>query len=240
MTGATSGAGTAYPSGAPEFTPGFSGDRITRSLALYVCFVDRCVSFCTFSFKTYCCLFFFDIRILFAPLVSSNSSYKEQMSISLRHRYYLTILHAALNSIKYLWFCWTSSLDPLLYLLSTTFENSIFGFPIVWTYFSYAWCELTYFSHPTSELTYFSHLSFEPTSLGNPTYTPPTLTKEEILDNHWSVLCSFGIPKLHKCTFKQRSSAGSAKYSTKPLSILSLSWYDIPVQLVVAIRMSLI
>jgi len=30
-------------------------------------------------------------------------------------------------------------------------------------------------------------------SLGNPTYTPTTLTKEEILDNHMSVLCSFGI-----------------------------------------------
>ena len=30
-------------------------------------------------------------------------------------------------------------------------------------------------------------------SLGNPTYTPTTLTKEEILDNHWSVLCSFRI-----------------------------------------------
>ena len=30
-------------------------------------------------------------------------------------------------------------------------------------------------------------------SLGNPTYTPTTLTKEEILDNHRSVLCSFGI-----------------------------------------------
>ena len=28
---------------------------------------------------------------------------------------------------------------------------------------------------------------------GNPTYTPTTLTKEEILDNHRSVLCSFGI-----------------------------------------------
>jgi hypothetical protein len=28
-------------------------------------------------------------------------------------------------------------------------------------------------------------------SLGNPTYTPTTLTKEEILDNHRSVLCSF-------------------------------------------------
>ena len=32
--------------------------------------------------------------------------------------------------------------------------------------------------------------------------------KEEIL---WSVLCSFEIPKLHKCTFKQRSIAGSVQ-----------------------------
>jgi hypothetical protein len=30
-------------------------------------------------------------------------------------------------------------------------------------------------------------------SLGNPTYTPTTLTKEEIPENHRSVLCSFGI-----------------------------------------------
>ena len=28
----------------------FSGVRVTRSLALCVCFVDRCLSFCTFSF----------------------------------------------------------------------------------------------------------------------------------------------------------------------------------------------
>ena len=56
-------------------------------------------------------------------------------------------------------------------------------------------------------------------SLGNPTYTPTTLTKEEIMEKHRSVLCSFGIstndeeldlpslywiPKLHKCPFKQR------------------------------------
>jgi hypothetical protein len=32
MTGATSGAGTTYPSGAPEVTLGFSGVRVTRSL----------------------------------------------------------------------------------------------------------------------------------------------------------------------------------------------------------------
>jgi hypothetical protein len=53
LTGANSAAGTAYPSGAPEFTPGFSGVRVTRSLVLYVCFVDRCLSFCSFSFGHY-------------------------------------------------------------------------------------------------------------------------------------------------------------------------------------------
>ena len=46
----TSGAGTAYPSWGPEFTPIVSGVRVTRSLVLYVCFVDRCLSFCPFSF----------------------------------------------------------------------------------------------------------------------------------------------------------------------------------------------
>jgi len=28
----------------------FSGVCVTRSLVVYVCFVDRCLSFCTFSF----------------------------------------------------------------------------------------------------------------------------------------------------------------------------------------------
>jgi hypothetical protein len=37
-TGVTSGAGTAYPSGAPEFTPVFSGIRVARSLVLCVVF----------------------------------------------------------------------------------------------------------------------------------------------------------------------------------------------------------
>ena len=39
------GTGTAYPSGAPEFTPGFSRVFVIRSLVLCVCFVDRCLSF---------------------------------------------------------------------------------------------------------------------------------------------------------------------------------------------------
>ena len=73
-TGATSGAGTAYPSGAHEFTPGFSGVRVTRALVLCVCFVDCCLS-----------LILFLLAILLSvlrryvhsdyPLVSSRSSY---------------------------------------------------------------------------------------------------------------------------------------------------------------------
>jgi hypothetical protein len=66
--------------------PVFSGVRVTRSLVLYVCFPDRCLSFCAFSFG-HCVVcssiygfwfplwylrLFFDIRFLIAPLVSSS------------------------------------------------------------------------------------------------------------------------------------------------------------------------
>ena len=47
----------------PSSPPVFGGVRATGSLALYVCFVDRCLSFCTFSFWPLCCLFLYDIRI---------------------------------------------------------------------------------------------------------------------------------------------------------------------------------
>jgi hypothetical protein len=36
-----------------DIPPLLSGLRVTRSLVLCVCFVDRCVSFCTFSFVHY-------------------------------------------------------------------------------------------------------------------------------------------------------------------------------------------
>jgi hypothetical protein len=61
----------AHSSGAPGFTPGISGVRVTRSLVLCVCFVDRCLSFFFWPLR---CLSFFDLRILITPLVSSNSS----------------------------------------------------------------------------------------------------------------------------------------------------------------------
>jgi len=49
MTGGTSGAGTAYPSEAPELIPVFSGVHVNRSLVFCVCFVVHCLSVCPFS-----------------------------------------------------------------------------------------------------------------------------------------------------------------------------------------------
>jgi hypothetical protein len=56
-----------YPSGAAEFTPVFSGVRVIRSLVLCVCFVDRCLSFCAFSFG-HCVGFFSSIYGFWLPL----------------------------------------------------------------------------------------------------------------------------------------------------------------------------
>ena len=81
-TRATGGTGTAYPSRAPECTPCFSGARVTRSLVLCVCFVDRCLSFLYFFFWPLCCLYFFDIRILITLLVSPNSLHIQFINLS--------------------------------------------------------------------------------------------------------------------------------------------------------------
>ena len=73
------------------------------------------------------------------------------------------------------------------------------------------------------------------TMTGNPTYNLTAMSKDEILQNHRSVMLTFGIslpeedidlpklywiPKLHKNPYKQRFIAGSAKCSTKPLSLI--------------------
>ena len=69
----------------------------------------------------------------------------------------------------------------------------------------------------------------------NPTYNLTDFSASEVLDNHKSVLTSFGvqsnseeldlpyiywIPKMHNNPYKHRFIAGSSKCSTKPLSIL--------------------
>jgi len=48
-------------------SPVFSGVRVTRSLVLYVCFVDRCLSFCTFYF-IHCVVCYSSIYGLWLPL----------------------------------------------------------------------------------------------------------------------------------------------------------------------------
>ena len=53
-------------------SPFFSGIRVIRSLVLWVCFVARCLSFCTFLLAIV--LLAIDLRIMTSPLVSSNSS----------------------------------------------------------------------------------------------------------------------------------------------------------------------
>ena len=47
--------------------PVFSGVRVTRSLVLCVCFVDRCLSFCTFSFG-HCVVCYASIYRFWLPL----------------------------------------------------------------------------------------------------------------------------------------------------------------------------
>ena len=54
-TGATSGAGTAHPSGVPEFSPVFSGVRVTRSLVLCM-FCRSLFVQMSFFFWPLCCL----------------------------------------------------------------------------------------------------------------------------------------------------------------------------------------
>ena len=64
-TGATSGAGTAYPSEAPEFTPVFSGVRVTPSLV--VCVICRSLFVLMF--------FFFFVILSFFLLRFTDSDY---------------------------------------------------------------------------------------------------------------------------------------------------------------------
>jgi len=47
--------------------PVFSGVRVTRSLVLSVCFIDRCLSFCTFSFG-HCVVCPSSIYVFWLPL----------------------------------------------------------------------------------------------------------------------------------------------------------------------------
>ena len=63
-----------YPSGAPEFTPGFQWGSCYSIFSFMYMFCRSLIVILYFFFWPLCCLFFFDIRILITLLVSSNSS----------------------------------------------------------------------------------------------------------------------------------------------------------------------
>ena len=77
-TGATSGAGTAYPSGAREFTPGFQWGSCYSIFSFMCMFCRSLFVLLYFFFWPLYCLYFFDVRVLITPLVSSNFSYREK------------------------------------------------------------------------------------------------------------------------------------------------------------------
>ena len=74
MTGVTSVAGTAYPSGAPEFTPGFYWGSYYSIFSFMCMFCGSLFVLLYFIFWPLYRLFFFDIQIVIIPFVSSNSS----------------------------------------------------------------------------------------------------------------------------------------------------------------------
>ena len=73
-TGVATGAGTAYPSRSPVFTPVLSGIRAARSLVFYAMFCGSLFVLLFLILWALCCLFF-DIWLLITPLVCSNFSY---------------------------------------------------------------------------------------------------------------------------------------------------------------------
>jgi hypothetical protein len=78
----------------------FSEVRVTRSLVLCVCFVDRCLFVCPFLFFwPLCCVSYFDLRILITPLVSSNYSYSRSVVFS-RHSCFLNDKNERHNIIE--------------------------------------------------------------------------------------------------------------------------------------------
>ena len=86
-----SGAGTSYPSGALEFIPGFYWGSFYSIFSFMCMFCRSLFVLLYFFFWPLCCLFFFDIRILITPLVSSSSSYLNVKQIK-------SILKLALNT----------------------------------------------------------------------------------------------------------------------------------------------
>jgi hypothetical protein len=85
-------AGPAHLSWAPGFTSGFSDVRVTRSLALCVSFVDRCLFFCYFHLTI----------VLFVLLTFTNYDYPFGIFKLFKIQIWLNIAVKTLNLCKIL------------------------------------------------------------------------------------------------------------------------------------------
>ena len=111
--------------------PIFNGVRITRSLVLYVCFVDgfflegasfqgsdcsmcsidHCLYFCQFSFGQLLCLFF-DLRLLVTSLVYSNFSWRKYLIYHAINCFFVYCKQSHRREINY-WFVLKQDTDIL-------------------------------------------------------------------------------------------------------------------------------
>ena len=101
-TGATSRAGTAYHSRASQFIPGFDGVRVTRSLVLFVCFVNRCLSFCPFAFG-HCVVCYSSIYGFWLPLWYLQTL-DTTIVLSKHHIFFLSV-SAYISNVRCLFSC---------------------------------------------------------------------------------------------------------------------------------------
>ena len=112
--------------------PGFSGVRVTLSLVLYVYFLDRCLSFCTFSFG-HCvvCLFLYfrwrsnyqDCDVCMVPSISLTATHiyvhipNKELNFHSRmpwsFRFQWLEVRGSCCSFNWYWLnCWPSLLKP--------------------------------------------------------------------------------------------------------------------------------
>ena len=116
-TGVTSGAGTAQPYGAHEFTPGVQWGSCYLIFS-FICMFCRPLFVLLFIFFWPLCCLSFDIRILIYPLVSSNS-FQERVLMSTFILYIFKMFLTCIYSSLYLL---TNDMFNMLFI------SSLFGF----------------------------------------------------------------------------------------------------------------
>jgi hypothetical protein len=106
--------------------PTFGGVRVTRSLVLYVCFVDHCLSFCIYFFIWPLCCLFFDIRILITLWYRKTLLIKVLPQRSLEFSCYSIFLSYSMWHWRYFAYLWWF----LLFQLIMNHANHMVSLPV--------------------------------------------------------------------------------------------------------------